>query len=55
MILLLSVCSGIYSQSNIDNDSIKISVNDVKIINQKLVDAKLANEQLVKARAIIDN
>lgn len=55
MILLLSVCSGIYSQSNIDNDSIKISVNDVKIINQKLVDAKLANEQLVKARTIIDN
>ena len=55
MILLLSVCSGIYSQSNIDNDSIKISVNDVKVINQKLVDAKLANEQLVKARAIIDN
>lgn len=55
MILLLSLCFGSYSQSKVDNDSIKISVNDVKIINQKLVDAKLAEEQLTKARAIIDN
>lgn len=55
MILLLSLCFGSYSQNKVDNDSIKISVNDVKIINQKLVDAKLANEQLSKARVIIDN
>lgn len=55
MILLQSLCFGSYSQNNVDNDSIKISVNDVKIINQKLVDAKLAEEQLSKARTIIDN
>ena len=55
MILLLSLCSGSYSQNKVDNDSIKISVNDVKIINQKLVDAKLAEEQLTKARTIINN
>lgn len=55
MILLLFICFGSYSQNNIENDSIKISVNDVKKINQKLVDAKLAEEQLVKARTIINN
>lgn len=55
MILLQSLYFGSYSQNNIDADSIKISVNDVKIINQKLVDAKLAEEQLSKARTIIDN
>lgn len=55
MILLLSVCFGSYSQNKIDNDSVKISIDDIKIINQKLVDAKLANEQLDKAKLIIDN
>lgn len=54
MILLQLVCFGSYSQTN-SNDSIKISINDVKVINQKLIDAKLVSEQLDIAKQMISN